>query len=49
MVAIAAIFARDYGCRLVYVDTSNYIKEWRKPEPGSELLEVVYEGASAKS
>lgn len=42
MVASAAIFGKDYGCRIVYVDFSEYIKDLRKPMPGSELLNVVY-------
>lgn len=42
MVASAAIFGKDYGCRIVYVDFSEYIKELRKPMPGSEILNVVY-------
>ena len=42
MVASASIFGKDYGCRIVYVDFSNYIKDLRKPMPGSEILNVVY-------
>jgi hypothetical protein len=42
MVASAAIFGKDYGCRIVYVDFSEYIKDLRKPMPGSEILNVVY-------
>jgi len=43
MVASAAIFGKDYGCRIVYVDFSEYIKDLRKPMPGSEILNVVYD------
>lgn len=42
MVASASIFGKDYGCRIVYVDFAEYIKELRKPMPGSEILNVVY-------
>jgi hypothetical protein len=42
MVASAAIFGKDYGCSIVYVDFSEYIKDLRKPMPGSEILNVVY-------
>lgn len=42
MVASASIFGKDYGCRIVYVDFSDYIKDLRKPMPGSEILNVVY-------
>lgn len=42
MVASASIFSKDYGCRIVYVDFSDYIKDLRKPMPGSEILNVVY-------
>lgn len=42
MVASASIFGKDYGCRIVYVDFSEYIKELRKPMPGSEILNIVY-------
>lgn len=43
MVASASIFGKDYGCRIVYVDFSDYIKDLRKPMPGSEILNVVYD------
>lgn len=43
MVASASIFGKDYGCRIVYVDFSEYIKDLRKPMPGSEILSVVYD------
>jgi len=42
MVASAAIFGKDYGCKIVYVDFKEYIKDLRKPLPGSEILKVVY-------
>ena len=43
MVASAAIFGKDYGCKIVYVDFEEYIKDLRKPMPGSEVLSIVYE------
>lgn len=43
MVASASIFGKDYGCRIVYVDFSEYIKDLRKPMPGTEILNVVYD------
>lgn len=43
MVASAAIFGKDYGCRIVYVDFAEYIKDLRKPMPGSENLHIVYD------
>lgn len=42
MVASAAIFGKDYGCKIVYVDFADYIKDLRKPMPGSEVLNIVY-------
>lgn len=42
MVASASIFGKDYGCRIVYVDFAEYLKELRKPMPGSEILNLVY-------
>jgi hypothetical protein len=42
MVASAAIFGKDYGCKIVYVDFEEYIKDLRKPMPGSEILNIVY-------
>lgn len=42
MVASAAIFGKDYGCKIVYVDFEDYIKDLRKPMPGSEILNIVY-------
>tara|TARA_B110000114_G_C15021318_1_gene369010 strand:- start:221 stop:799 length:579 start_codon:yes stop_codon:yes gene_type:complete len=43
MVAVAAIFGKDYRCKITYVDFEGYIKELRKPEPGTEILHVVYD------
>lgn len=43
MVASASIFAKDYACKIVYVDFTDYIKELRKPRPGTEILNVVYD------
>ena len=43
MVASASIFGKDYGCKIVYVDFKDYLKELRKPLPGSEVLNVVYD------
>lgn len=42
MVAAASIFGKDFGCRIVYVDFAEYLKELRKPMPGSEILNTVY-------
>lgn len=42
IVAATAIFGKDYGCRILYVDFAEYIKELRKPMPGSEELTIVY-------
>jgi hypothetical protein len=42
MVASAAIFGKDYGSRIVYVDFAEYLKDLRKPIPGTEKLNVVY-------
>lgn len=43
MVAAAAIFGKDYRCKITYVDFENYIRELRKPMPGSEILNVIYD------
>lgn len=43
MVAAASIFGKDYGCKIVYVDFSEYLKELRKPLPGSEIMNIVYD------
>lgn len=42
MVAAASIFGKDFGCQIVYVDFAEYLKELRKPMPGSEILNTVY-------
>lgn len=42
MVASAAIFGKDYGSRIVYVDFAEYLKDLRKPIPGTEQLNEVY-------
>lgn len=42
MVASAAIFGKDYGSRIVYVDFEEYLKDLRKPKPGTEKLNLVY-------
>ena len=42
MVASAAIFGKDYGSNIVYVDFAEYLKDLRKPVPGTELLNLVY-------
>lgn len=43
MVAAASIFGKDYGCRVVYVDFTEYIQRLRKPKPGTEKLTIVYD------
>ena len=43
MVASAAIFGKDYGSRIVYVDFSEYLRDIRKPMPGTEYLNLVYD------
>ena len=43
MVASAAIFGKDYGSKIVYVDFAEYLKDLRKPIPGTELLNIVYD------
>lgn len=42
MVASAAIFGRDFGFNILYVDYKDYRKNFRRPVPGSEILDVVY-------
>ena len=42
MVAAASIFGKDYRCKIGYVDFEGYIKELRKPMPGTEILNIVY-------
>lgn len=43
MVASAAIFARDYNSKVVYVDYEEYLSDLRRPRPGSEKLDIVYD------
>ncbi|GAB4336736.1 MAG: hypothetical protein Kow0037_18340 [Calditrichia bacterium] len=38
MVGGAAQAAAILGCRTIYVDTTDYRREWRKPFPGTEFL-----------
>lgn len=42
MVASAAIFGKDYGSKIVYVDFREYLQDLRKPIPGTEFLNTVY-------
>lgn len=42
MSASAGIFARDFFCDLIYVDYNKYDPSTRRPEPGSEFLNLVY-------
>lgn len=42
MVASAAIFGRDFGFNILYVDYTDYRKNFRRPVPGSEILDIVY-------
>lgn len=43
MVCAASIFGKDYNCNIIYVDFEEYIKELRKPMPGTEYLSIVYD------
>lgn len=43
MVASAGIFARDFSCNLIYIDYNEYDPESRRPLPGSEYLNLVYD------
>ena len=43
MVATASIFGKDYGCQIVYVDFTEYMQDLRKPMPGSEMLNLIYD------
>ena len=43
MVSAASIFGKDYRCKITYVDFDEYIKDLRKPMPGSEILNIVYD------
>ena len=42
MVSTASIFARDFGSQLIYVDFDVYLKDFRKPLPGTEKLVISY-------
>ena len=42
MSASAGIFARDFFCDLIYVDYNKYDPSTRRPQPGSEFLNLVY-------
>lgn len=42
MSASAGIFARDFNCDLIYIDYKKYDTDTRRPEPGSEFLNLVY-------
>lgn len=42
MAASAGIFARDFSCNLIYIDYNDYDPESRRPLPGSEYLNLVY-------
>ncbi|CAM1351065.1 MULTISPECIES: hypothetical protein [Tenacibaculum] len=42
-VASAAIFGKDYRAKITYVDFKDYIKELRKPLPGTEFINIVYD------
>ena len=42
MSASAGIFARDFFCDLIYVDYNKYDPSTRRPEQGSEFLNLVY-------
>ena len=43
MVASAAIFGKDYNFKVLYVDFDQYDSDLRKPIPGYERLNVVYD------
>lgn len=43
MVASAAIFARDYDVNVLYVDYEEYLSDIRRPKPGTEVLNWVYD------
>lgn len=43
MVASAAIFGRDMNFNVLYVDYSDYNPDLRRPTPGSEILNWVYD------
>lgn len=43
MAASAGIFARDFSCNLIYIDYYDYDPGSRRPLPGSEYLNLVYD------
>ena len=43
MVASASIFARDFNFKVLYVDYDEYMPDLRRPMPGSETLNIVYD------
>lgn len=43
MVAAAAIFGKDYNFNVLYVDYDVYNPELRRPTPGTEILNWVYD------
>lgn len=43
MVASATIFARDYNFKVLYVDYDEYMPDLRRPMPGSETLNIVFD------
>ena len=43
MVASASIFAREYNFNVLYVDYTEYNADLRRPTPGSEILNWVYD------
>lgn len=43
MAASAGIFARDFSCNLIYIDYDDYDPGSRRPMPGSEYLNIVYD------
>ena len=42
MVSVASIFAREFGAHLVYVDFDEYLRDMRRPSPGTEKLITAY-------
>ena len=43
MVASASIFAKEYNFNVLYVDHNEYNADLRRPTPGSEILNWVYD------
>lgn len=43
MVASASIFAKEYNFNVLYVDYNEYNADLRRPTPGSEILNWVYD------